>query len=715
LTLTILFAGLFGPLTVTQADAGAPQAKPAPAPSAPPVAAKKPKTITLHGRTIIDDYFWLREKDNPEVINHLKAENAWTEAAMKDSEPLRKKLYDEYLSRIKQTDLSVPYRDRNHWYYTRVVEGKQYPIFCRRKESMTAPEQVMLDVNELARGQAFMSATPAGISDDENLLAYISDTTGFREYMLSVKDLRTGKLLEDRTVKVTDVVWAADGRTLFYVTESDTKRPHKLWRHTLGQPVAKDEMVYEEKDAAFNLGVGRTRDRRMLIRSVDSADTSEAAYLPADTPNAPWTIVAPRHPGHEYGVDHREGHFYIRTNSNGAVNFKIMTCAVAESSKGEKAWTAFLDHRPTVLVEGIDLFENFLIISEKESAVPHLLVVSAADGASHRIKFPEPVYSCGTDANPDYRTKQLRLHYSSMTEPDSVFDYDLTSKSLKLLKRQEIPAGYNKEDYVSERTMAKAADGTEIPISLVYRKGLKKDGSAACLLYGYGSYGASMDVDFDPRRLSLLDRGMVFALAHIRGGSDMGRAWYDNGKLLKKKNTFSDFAACADHLVNSKWCDRKRLAIQGGSAGGLLVGATVNLRPDLCQVAVLEVPFVDVINTMLDDSLPLTTQEYLEWGNPNDPKFFEYMSSYCPYTNLRKGEYPAILVTTSLNDSQVMYHEPAKYVAKLRTLKTDGRPLLFKCNMDAGHGGASGRYDSLKEDAFIAAFVLRQTGCEPGN
>jgi oligopeptidase B len=680
-----------------------------PAAATPPVAKKQPHAFELHGQKITDDYAWLKDKKNPDTIAYLEAENAYAAVVMKPTENLQETLYKEYLGRIKQTDLSVPYREGNYWYYSKTFEGKQYPTYCRKKGSLEGTEEVILDVNELAKGEKFMSARIADISDDGTKIIFLSDTTGFREYMLSVKDLTTGKVLEDKLVKAASVTWAADGMTLFYVTEDGAKRAHKLWRHTVGEPKNKDVLVYEEKDELFRLGVMRSGDKKYLISSSTSSTSNERRYLPADTPAGEWKTVLPREPKHEYTISHRDGVFYSRTNRDGATNFKIMTCPVADASDPNK-WTDFLPHNPKVFVQGVSLFKNYAVISESEAGIPHLRVHRFADNTSYRVEWPEPVYSAREGNNPEFDLERIQVSYTSMVTPASVYEYDLKTKEKKLLKRQEIPTGYDPEKYQSEWVFATATDGTKVPISLVYKKGLKKDGTAPVLLYGYGSYGASASVNFSPTRLSLLDRGVVFAQGHIRGGSDMGRQWYDDGKMLKKMNTFTDFIACADYLVEQKYGDRKKLVIQGGSAGGLLVGATVNLRPDVCKAAVLQVPFVDVINTMLDESLPLTVQEFLEWGNPKKSEEYEYMRKYCPYTNLAKKAYPAMLIETSLNDSQVLFHEPAKYTAKIRSLKTDTNPVVFRCKMVGGHGGSSGRYDVLKEQAYTMAFVLDQMG-----
>lgn len=679
-----------------------------PTAATPPAAKKIPHETKIHTDTRADDYFWLREKKNPEVIKHLEAENAYTKAVMKPTEPLQEKLYKEMLGRIKQTDLSVPTRDRGYYYYSRTVEGKQYSIVCRKKGSLDADEEVMLDGNELAKGEKFFSLGATEVSPDGTKLAFTTDTTGFREYMLSVKDLATGKLIENKLVKAAGFEWAADGKTLFYVTEDHAKRPYRLYRHTLGAPKDKDVLVAEEKDELYRLGVRSSRDKKYLFRSAVSSTTTEQWYVPADKPDGEWKVILPREVNREYTADHRDGLFYIRTNADGATNFKVVTCKVGEHDP--KGWKEFVPHNPDTLIGGIGLYKNHAVVSEREAGLPHVRVIDLKTGKSHRIEFPEPVYEVFGGTSPEFDTETVRFTYTSLVTPSSVYEYDLSTKERKLLKRTEVLGGYNPEDYASERIHATAPDGTKVPISLVYKKGLKRDGTAPVLLYGYGSYGATVPAVFNSARLSLLDRGVVFAHGHVRGGSDLGRQWYDAGKMTNKKNTFTDFIACADHLVKEKYGSRDRLVLQGGSAGGLLVGATINFRPDVCKAAVLQVPFVDVINTMLDASLPLTVPEYLEWGNPNKTDEYEYMKSYCPYTNLKKADYPAILVTTSLNDSQVLYHEPTKYVAKLRTLKTDKNPLLLKCNMDGGHGGASGRYDALKENAFVVAFVLDQMG-----
>ncbi len=672
----------------------------------PPVAKRADHREVRHGATVVDQYYWLREKSNPEVIQYLEAENAYTAAMTKDVQPFADALYKEMLGRIKQTDLSVPVRRGNYLYYSRTEEGKQYQIQCRRKGNMEAPEEVLLDLNELAKGHTFLGLGAFHVSDDENLLAYTTDTTGFRQYTLHVKDLRSGATLPDAAARVTSVAWASDNRTIFFTTEDEvTKRSDHLFRHTLG--AAQSEPVYEEKDQLFQIGVGRTKDKLYVVLEIGSTDTTEARYLLASQPQSELHVFLPREKKHKYDIEHREGLFYIRTNRN-AKNYQIMT---APDNAPEPAnWKPFIAHQPDVLVQGIDLFRNFAVVLEKHEALNRIRVHDFHTGEWHSITFPEPVYSAFPGGTPEYDSRTFRYTYTSMVTPQSVYDYDMETRRGTLLKRQEVLGGYDPSLYVSERLWAPARDGVRIPLSVVYRKGFKRDGKSPLFLYGYGSYGIGMPASFSSNRLSLMDRGMAYVIAHIRGGDDMGETWHDDGMLMKKKNTFLDFIDSAEYLVKEKWTSPDRLVIEGGSAGGLLMGAVVNMRPDLFHAVHSAVPFVDVMNTMMDASLPLTVGEYLEWGNPNEKEAYDYMKTYSPYDNLEKRAYPALLVTTSLNDSQVMYWEPAKYVARLRTLKTDNRPLLLKTNMGAGHGGASGRYDRLKEQSFEYAWLLGQVG-----
>jgi oligopeptidase B len=677
--------------------AGAPQ---------PPMAEKKTKTTNIHGTTLVDDYFWLREKTNPVVLAHLQAEDAYTQTVMKPTAALQEKLYKEMLSHIKQTDSNVPYRAGNYFYYTRTEEGKQYPIFCRTKGSVDAPEEVVLDQNELAKGQKFMSVGLFLPSDDGNLLAYSTDNTGYRQYVLQVKDMRTGQLFPEKIERVNGVAWANDNKTFFYVTEDAvTKRSDKFFRHVLGTD--KTDLVYEEKDELFDIGVGRSRDKAVIFLEAFSKTSTESRYIRADDPNAALKVIIPRTPEHEYDVDYRDNLFYIRTNK-GAKNFRIVTAPVSDPS--EKNWKEFIPHKPEVKIEAISLFADHAVLSEWESGLQQLEVLNFKTNKRNRITFPEPVYSAGLGPNREYHTSVVRYVYNSMVTPASVFDYDMNTGKSTLLKQTEIPGGFDRNNYQSERVFATAADGTKIPMSMVYRKGVKMDGSAPLLLYGYGSYGASIPPTFSSSRLSLLDRGVIFVIAHIRGGGELGEEWRQAGRMMNKMNTFTDFIASAETLIKNKYTSKDRLVIQGGSAGGLLMGAVSNMRPDLFRAVVSQVPFVDVLNTMLDASLPLTTSEYIEWGNPNEKPAFEYMKTYSPYDNIAKKDYPATLVKVSLNDSQVPYWEGAKLVAKLRTMKTDNNPLLLKVNFGAGHGGASGRYDALRETAFDYAFMLWQMG-----
>jgi len=672
----------------------------------PPVAKRVEHREVRHGATVIDNYFWLREKSNPEVIEYLKSENVYTDALTKDLKPFEESLYKEMLGRIKQTDLSVPSRRGDYYYYSRTEEGKQYPVQCRRKGSMEGAEEILLDGNELAKGHTYLGLGGFLVSDDANLLAYTTDVTGFRQYSLHVKDLRTGETLPDTAERVTSLQWAADNKTIFLTTEDPvTKRSDHLWRHTLGD--SKLEPVYEEKDELYTIRASRTRDKKFMFLNINSTDTTEVRYLRSDQPQGALQVFLPREKKHRYDVDHREGLFYIRSNKN-AKNFQILTAP--ESDPGPKNWKVFVAHQPDALMEGIDLFKNFAVVLEKSKAVNGIRMLDFRTGKWQSMSFPEPVYTASGSGNPEYNTNVYRYSYTSMITPQSVFDYDMETHQATLLKRQEVLGGYDPTQYVSERQWATARDGTKVPLSIVYKKGSHRDATTPLFLYAYGSYGAGMSATFSSQRLSLLDRGMVYAIAHIRGGDEMGEAWHDDGMLMKKKNTFFDFVDCADYLIKQKWTSKDHLVIQGGSAGGLLMGAVVNLRPDLFRAVHAAVPFVDVMNTMMDASLPLTVGEYLEWGNPNEKAAYDYMKTYSPYDNLEKRAYPAMLVTTSLNDSQVMYWEPAKYVARLRTLKTDGNPLLLKINMGAGHGGSSGRYDRLKEVAFEYAWLLSQVG-----
>ncbi len=671
----------------------------------PPLADKQPKLSTIHGDTRQDDYFWLREKANPEVKEYLDAENAYSEQILAPTKPLQEALYKEMLSRIKETDLSVPFRRGEYFYYTRTEQGKQYPIYCRKKGSLEATEEITLDLNKLAEGKVFMGLSAYSVSDDGNLLAYSTDTTGFRVYNLNIKDLRTGALLQDEAKDIGSVVWANDNKTLFYTTKDHAKRPYQLYRHTLG--ATSDDLLYEEKDEMFSVYAWRTRSKKYIMMYLGSLTTTEVRYIKADDPESEWKIIAPRFQDREYDVDHHGDLFYLRVNDTGR-NFRLVSAPVKDPKK--ENWKEIIPHRSEVMLEGMDFFANHYAVYERRNGLPEIRITELKTGKTHGVTFPEPVYSAFPSTNEEWNATALRYSYQSLVTPSSIFDWDMNMQKSKLLKETEVLGGYKKSQYTSERVYAKAKDGARIPISLVYKKAMKKNGHAPMLLTGYGSYGSSSSVNFSSNRLSLLNRGFVVAIAHIRGGGEMGKAWHDQGRMMHKMNTFTDFIAAAEYLIEQKYTSKDRLVIEGGSAGGLLMGAVTNLRPDLFKAVVSHVPFVDVINTMLDASLPLTVGEYEEWGNPNKKAEYDYMKQYCPYTNLAAKNYPTILVKTSFNDSQVMYWEPAKYVAKMRSLKTDKNPLLLVTNMGAGHGGASGRYDRLKEIALDYAFMLEQMG-----
>lgn len=693
-----------------------------------PAARKEHKEITLHGVTLTDDYAWLRDKDNPEVTAYLEAENAYAEAEMAPLKGLEDELYREMLSHIKQTDVSVPFRDGAWWYYTRTEEGLQYGIHCRKraagepggesKPPEDAAEEVVLDGNKLAEGHAFFAVGATDITDDGRWLAYTTDTTGFRQYTLHIKDLETNETLEGTVERVGSVAWTADNRTLFYTVEDEEqKRQYQLWRHRLGTAHPKDVLIYQDDDERFNVGAGRTRDGKYIVVESASHTTTECRVLAADRPEGEFALILAREDEHEYYVDHRSGLWFIRTNDRGR-NFRLVAAPVNAPEYGN--WTELIPHRDAVMLEDVDLFAGFFVACEREDGLPRLRIWRfAGEGPeaarAGEIAFPEPAYNAHPHVNRMFETKTYRYGYQSLVTPNSVFDYDVEGQGSTLLKQVEVPGGFDRTLYASERVHATAPDGVQVPVSLVYRRDMFAADKGESVrnplyVYGYGSYGYSLPLGFNSNRLSLLDRGVVMAYAHIRGGGDLGKPWHDAGKMLVKRNTFSDFIAAVEYLTSAGYGDAKRVAIEGGSAGGLLMGAVVNMRPDLFRAVLSHVPFVDVMNTMLDASLPLTVPEYEEWGDPNSEAYFRYMLSYSPYDNLKPGSYPAMLVKTSLHDSQVMYWEPAKYVAKLRTLKTDGNRLLLVTNMKAGHGGASGRYDYLKEIALDYAFLLRELG-----
>jgi oligopeptidase B len=662
----------------------------------------------LHGEDRVDDYYWLRDKGSSEVVSYLNAENAYTDALMKPTEPFQELLYQEMLARIQETDVTVPFRDGDWLYYTRTEKGKQYPIYCRKKKSIEAPESVTLDLNEMAKGEKFFALGTAAVSDDGTRIAYSTDTTGFRQYTLRIKDLRNAELGPEAIERVDSITWSLDNKTLFYVVEDDAKRPYRLYRHQLGSPSASDRLLYEEKDEMFTLEISRSRSKQYVFLTSRSHTASEVRYLRADRPSSTLQLVAPREKDHEYYLAHRGQDFFIRTNSGGR-NFRVVTAPV--SHPAPQSWKEIVPHRSEVMLEGLEVFSDHYVLFEREDGLPQIRITDLKTKKSHQVQFPEPAYFLSSAPNPEFKTHKLRFSYQSFITPASVYDYDVRSGEKTLLKRIEVLGGYDPSRYQSERLHAKAADGTAIPISIVYRKGLRRDGSSSMLLIGYGSYGISLPVTFSSDRLSMLDRGVSVAFAHVRGGGEIGKKWHDQGRMMSKRSTFTDFISAAEYLIAQGFTRPEHLVVQGGSAGGLLMGAVTNMRPDLFKAVVALVPFVDVINTMLDTSLPLTVGEFEEWGNPLNQADYEYMRSYSPYDNVEARAYPTILVRTSYNDSQVMYWEPAKYVAKLRAKKTDSNPLVFKINMEpAGHGGGSGRYTKLRETAFDYAFILWQVG-----
>lgn len=681
----------------------------------PPVAAKRPRELTHHGDTRVDPYYWLRDKKDPEVIRYLEAENAYTDAVMAPTASLQKTLYDEMIGRIKQTDMAVPYLKNGYWYYSRTQEGKNYRIYCRRAGTMEAPEEVILDANALAAGQTYFRLGRMAISPNNELLAYSVDSAGNEQYTLYIKNLRTGALI-GKPIAGTggSVEWGNDNATLLYTKLDATNRPYQLYRHLMDAPDGTaDALLHEERDEAFFLGLGKSRSQKYLFMSLGSKVTDEVWLLDADAPRGALRVVAPRKQDVEYNVTHHGEHLYIVTNAGGATNFKLMRAPVA--TPGADHWQEVIAHDPQIMLRWVEAFRDFLVIVERRGGLTNLRVRRMSDGQTHDVAFQEKVFTVGVGTNADYNTSTVRLEYTSLTTPSSVFDYDVTTRALTLKKETPVLGGYDRTQYRAERVEATAADGAKIPISLVYKiDASTPDGrpkNAPTLLRGYGSYGISNDPYFSVANLSLLDRGMVVAVAHIRGGGELGRPWYTAGKYLNKKNTFTDFITCAEHLIRDGWTASDRLAIWGGSAGGLLMGAVINMRPELFKAAVASVPFVDVLTTMLDETIPLTVTEWEEWGNPKtNPTYYTYMKSYSPYDNIKPQAYPHLLITAGLNDPRVAFWEPAKWTAKLRATKTDQHDLLLKTNMGAGHGGASGRYERYKEIALEYAFVLKHVG-----
>ncbi len=686
----------------------------------PPTAEKVAKELTANGNTRIDNYYWMKlteEQKNAEikdeqtqkVLSYLTEENDYLTAKMKHTEALQEKIYNEIIGRIKQTDESVPYKDNGYWYYTRYTEGKEYPIYCRKKETLSGAEEVLLNVNDLAKGHEYYSITGLSVSEDNNLLAFAEDSVSRRRYTVYVKDLRNGKII-DKPVPNTegDITWANDNKTFFYtVKDSVTLRSRWIMRHKLGADPVKDQAVSEEKDETFYTGIYKTKSDKYLVIYGGSTLTNHYQYLDANTPDGKFKEFTPREKGLEYSIDHYNNKFYVVTNLD-AQNFRLMETPVNKTTK--ENWKEKIAHRKDTLLESIEIFKDYLVLGERANANTLMRIIDQKTGKKHYLDFGETAYTVYPSINLDFDTELVRYGYTSMTAPNSTYDYNLKTRERKLLKQQEIPGGYNPADYQAERVWATADDGTKVPMSIVYKKGIKKDGSNPTMLYAYGSYGSSSDPYFSISRLSLLNRGFVFAIAHIRGGSEMGRQWYEDGKMFKKKNTFTDFINCAEFLIEEKYTNAEKLFASGGSAGGLLMGAVVNMRPELFKGIIAEVPFVDVVTTMLDNDIPLTTNEFDEWGNPDNLESYMYMLEYSPYDQVKAQNYPNMLVTTGLHDSQVQYWEPAKWVAKLRELKTDNNTLLLRTNMETGHGGTTGRFKVHHETAQEYAFVVDLAG-----
>jgi oligopeptidase B len=680
-----------------------------------PMAPQRPHQIIQHGQARIDNYFWMRYREDPEVLKYLHAEQDYLEEIMQHTQPLQEQLFQEMKGRIKEDDASAPEKDGDFVYYTRFEMGKQYPFYCRRRISPAAPEEILLDQNTLAGESNFCRIGAFAVSPDADKLAYSIDPDGTEICTIHVKDLATGRLLPEQIPNTfgnvygqSGIEWACDGKSFFYVTRDAALRPYRLYRHILGTDTAQDQLLYEEKDETFTLWLTQSRSKAYILALLHSTTTDEWLYLPNDGKTDQFTCFQPRITGMEYQVEHAGDHFLIVTNDE-ALNFKLMRAPLDATTK--ENWQEVLPHRPDTLITGMDAFDDFLVLYERNDGFQQMRI-SGTDGltAPWNISFPEPVYNFMPMRNPEYKTDVLRFTYTSLVTPNSVVDYNVQEKTWTVVKQDEIPSGYDPSLYISERAYATASDGTKVPMSLVYKKGLEKSGENPALLYGYGSYGFSVDPSFNSNRISLLDRGFVFAIGHIRGGSEMGRAWYEAGRMLHKRNTFTDFIACAEHLIAEKYTRREKLAIMGGSAGGLLTGACVTMRPDLFGAVICDVPFVDVVSTMSDPTIPLTTLEYDQWGNPQDREYFDYMMSYSPYDNIRATGYPHILITTGLNDPRVAYWEPAKFTARLRELKTDSNTVLLKTNFEAGHAGASGRYDYLKEVALRFAFLIDKVG-----
>ena len=677
----------------------------------PPVSKKIPQELTIHGHTRIDPYYWLNDRTNPEVIDYLNQENEYLKEQLRHTEEFQERLFEEMKGRIKEEDESVPYLKNGYFYYTKFIKGGEYPIFCRKKGSMSAEEEILLDINVLAQDQEYMNVGSIEVAPNQQLLAFSQDHVGRRIYDIRFKNLLTGEFLEDVIQAVTgNIVWANDNQTLFYSRQDpDTLRSFQIYRHVLGSKQEDDVLVFQEDDDTFTCHVSKSKSRQYIFITSQSTVSTEARMIASDDPYGEMTLIQERVRDLEYTVEHYEDNLLILTNDKGASNFKLVRTPI--HTPGKDYWTDLIPHREEVLLEGFEVFKDFLVLEERFNGLNRIQIRSWNDASSHYIEFDDPAYSAWIGHNPEFDSKVLRFGYNSLTTPASTFDYDMITRERVLLKQQEIVGGYDPTEYRSERIWATAEDGTQIPISLVYKKSLfTKDGSNPLLQYAYGSYGYSTDPIFSPSRLSLLDRGFVFAIAHIRGGQEMGRHWYENGKMLNKINTFTDFIACSKHLVQEQYTSPQRLYAMGGSAGGLLMGVVMNLEPQLYHGIVAAVPFVDVVTTMLDETIPLTTGEFDEWGNPKNKEYYDYMLSYSPYDNITETDYPNLLVTSGLHDSQVQYWEPTKWVARLREMKTDDNRLLLWTNMDAGHGGASGRYRALRELAMEYTFILDLAG-----
>ncbi|MFV0304404.1 MAG: S9 family peptidase [Moheibacter sp.] len=674
-----------------------------------PKAKKIEKKLTIHGDTRIDNYYWLNERENPEVIQYLNDENSYTDEMMKDTKDFQHTLFEEIKSRIKEDDESVPYKYNGYWYISRFIKGGEYPIYSRKRESLQTVEEIIFDVNEMAKPYNYYRLSGLNISESNQLAAFGQDTLSRRIYTIQIKDLKTGEILPDKIENTTgSSVWASDNKTLFYTRKDETLRGFQIWKHTLGTNSKDDQLVYEEKDETFDTYIYKTKSRKYIIIGSYSTVSNEYRFIPADQPNANWQIFQTRERDLEYSIEHYNDSFYILTNKDKATNFKLMKTPVGKTFK--ENWIDVIPHRKEVFLEGFEIFRDYLVLEEREKGLIQMNIKRWDGKADYFLPFKEEAYTAYVSTNPEFDTDVLRYGYTSMTTPNSVIDFNMTTQQSEIKKEQTVLGGFNKNDYETKRIWVKARDGKEVPVSIVYKKTTKINENTPLLLYAYGSYGATMDPYFSSSRLSLLNRGFVYALAHIRGGQELGRPWYEDGKMLHKKNTFNDFVDVSNYLINKKYTSTKHLYAMGGSAGGLLMGAVINQAPELYNGIVAQVPFVDVVTTMLDDSIPLTTGEYDEWGNPNEKIYYDYMLSYSPYDQIEVKSYPNMLVTTGLHDSQVQYWEPAKWIAKLREMKTDNNLLLLKTDMETGHSGASGRFESLKELAFEFAFIFKLEG-----